>query len=116
MQLSTHFNRAEFKCSCCDFDTVDSQLIGVLEEVREHFKTSIKINSAARCLKYNRLIGSTDSSQHTKGRAADIVVQNVSSRDVFNYLDSKYPNKLGLGRYSTFTHIDTRNGKARWGL
>ena len=116
MQLSNYFNREEFKCSCCDFDTVDSRLISILGEVRQHFKSPVKINSGARCLKYNRLIGSKDTSQHVQARAADIVVKDVSTQDVFNYLDGKYPDELGLGRYSTFTHIDTRNGKARWGL
>ena len=27
----------------------------------------------------------------------------------------KYPDKYGIGMYSSFTHIDTRRTKARWG-
>ncbi|EFN9136236.1 serine/threonine protein kinase, partial [Escherichia coli] len=26
----------------------------------------------------------------------------------------KYPNQYGLGKYKTFTHIDSRSKKSRW--
>ena len=38
-QLSAHFNREEFECTChCGMDTVDAELIDVLEDIR--FKLS----------------------------------------------------------------------------
>jgi hypothetical protein len=49
-----------------------------------------------------------------KPRAADIVVRGKTPREVYEYLDERYPNKYGIGSYETFTHIDTRVKKARW--
>jgi uncharacterized protein YcbK (DUF882 family) len=52
-----------------------------------------------------------------KGKAADIVVQGVSSREVAKYAESI--GILGIGLYETsadgyFTHIDTRTTKSFW--
>ncbi len=115
-KLSAHFNRSEFECSCgCGFSTVDVALLRVLEEVREHFGKSTTINSAARCASHNEAIGGAAGSKHKLGIAADIVVSGVSPSEVYDYIDSEYPNYYGLGSYETFTHVDVREGKARWG-
>ena len=113
--ISKHFNRNEFECSCgCGQDTVDAELITVLEDVREHFGKPVKINSGNRCARHNAAIGGVAKSQHVKSRAADIVISGVDAADVYAYLDDKYTGKLGLGKYKTFTHVDTRNLMARW--
>jgi uncharacterized protein YcbK (DUF882 family) len=114
--LSKNFSRREFECKCgCGFNTVDAELVKVLQVVRDYFKESITITSACRCEKHNNRVGGGKNSQHKLGRAADIVVSNVSPAEVQEYLDSRYPIKYGLGSYSDFTHIDTRSGvHARW--
>ena len=112
----SHFTRKEFACNCgCGFDTIDYELLEVLEDVREHFNSPVHINSGCRCESWNKKIGGEDGSQHTKARAADIVVVGIKETIVADYLESKYPDKYGIGRYSGRTHIDTRSGgKARW--
>ena len=115
--LSKHFSRHEFKCKCgeCDSDTVDTELLTVLEDLREHFNVPVKINSSHRCPAHNAAVGGGDASQHKQGRAADIVVVGTNASDVQSYLKAKYPNTFGIGSYNTFTHIDTRtHGPARW--
>lgn len=113
--ISKHFFRSEFACKCeCGQDTVDVQLITVLERLRKHFDSPIVINSGNRCPEYNKLIGGSSNSQHTRGRAADIVVHGVEPSDVQEQLDEWYPGRYGIGSYNTFTHIDTRNYRARW--
>jgi uncharacterized protein YcbK (DUF882 family) len=115
--LSKHFSRTEFACTCmepCGCDTVDSELIKVLEEVREKFGKSITITSGHRCPAHNKRVGGAKTSQHLTGRAADIKVEDTDSRKVYEYLDKRYPQRLGLGNYLTFTHVDTRGGPARW--
>ena len=115
--ISTHFNREEFKCKCsydCDFSVVDIELIRILEEVRQHYGKPVTINSACRCEKHNSEIGGSDKSQHKLGRACDIVVKDVHPDRVFHFIDDRYPTALGLGQYGTFTHLDTRSTKARW--
>ena len=111
--LSKHFNRSEFACSCCGKeDTVDHALIELLEDVRENFGQPVIITSGHRCVWNNERIGGSAGSLHLKGRAADFIVKNVDPEDVASYLEDKAP---GLGRYSTWTHVDTRTGGwARW--
>lgn len=110
------FERSEFACKCgCGCDTVDSELLTVLHALRSHFDTRCFIASGCRCIPYNRKVGGAVDSQHTKGRAADIVVENVPPATVQDYLEKNYPGEYGIGRYRTFTHIDTRtHGPARW--
>lgn len=116
MKLSVHFSRPEFACKCgCGFDTVDAELVDALEDVRMHFMAPVVINSACRCLEHNESVGGAKNSQHTKGRAADIVVKGATPAEVYEYLNKKYANEYGIGKYNSFTHIDTRSGvSARW--
>ena len=113
--LSAHFSRHEFACGCgCGFDTVDSETLVVAEVIRDHYDAKIKINSACRCVAHNALVGGGVKSQHLVARAIDIEVDGVPAPEVADYIDSIYPDKYGLGRYSNFTHVDSRKGKARW--
>ena len=114
VKLSPNFYRDEFQCSCCDLDTVDAELIYVLQDVRDFFDKPITINSACRCLPYNRSVGSNDASQHPKCKAADIVVKDIPPYLVHEYLTETYPEKYGIGEYDDFTHIDVRAIKGRW--
>jgi uncharacterized protein YcbK (DUF882 family) len=116
MKLSGDFSRSEFKCNCgkCDYDTVDSELIDVLQSLRNFMGVQIRITSGNRCPEYNQIIGGAKSSYHIRGRAADIQVEGVSPSVIQGYLNNAYPDKFGIGSYSSFTHIDTRTKKARW--
>ena len=112
---SKYFEREEFACKCgCNFNTVDTELLVVLEGIREYFRAAVTVNSGCRCVAYNKYVGGSEDSQHTKGRAADIVVKHVHPLDVHAYLQGKYPEHYGIGKYDSFTHIDTRDYKARW--
>lgn len=114
--LSPHFSRAEFRCKClqCDFDTVDAQLLEVLESVRQFYALPVIITSGCRCAAHNAAVGGSANSQHLLGRAADFVVKGISPDGVANYLELAYPGRLGIGRYPNFTHADSRNQAARW--
>ena len=114
MHLSPHFSRSEFKCPCCDFSTVDYELLNTLEHVRAHFDTLVIVTSGCRCARHNNTIGGSFNSQHTLGRAADIKVPGVPPQDVYDFLDHYAPNKFGLGVYDSWVHVDTRSQKARW--
>tara|TARA_R110000803_G_C11741603_1_gene291128 strand:- start:124 stop:465 length:342 start_codon:yes stop_codon:yes gene_type:complete len=112
----SHFTRSEFKCKCgsCGQDTVDFELLDILERLRVHYGVPITINSGNRCAAYNKKIGGSKNSQHVKSRAADIVVDGVHPHRVYALLDTWYPDSYGMGRYEFFTHIDSRSVKARW--
>ena len=111
--LSAHFKVSEFACrDGNDTILIDQQLVYYLELIREHFGKPVTINSAYRTQSYNAKVRGADKSQHMYGRAADIVVSGVSPSAVYAYADSI--GMPGLGKYSSFTHIDTRSSKSRW--
>ncbi len=116
MKLSKNFSREEFKCRCgnCDYDTVDAELVIVLQQLRDHFLSPITITSGNRCPTYNSGVGGSKGSYHIRGRAADIQIKDVSPLIVQSYLKEAYPNKFGIGSYALFTHIDTRTKAGRW--
>lgn len=115
-KLSDNFSRKEFKCNCgeCDYDTVDAELVAVLQDLREAYNAPITVTSGNRCVSYNKKVGGGSKSYHIRGRAADIIVEGISPDEIYQYLNWKYPDQYGMGRYDDFTHIDTRNNKARW--
>lgn len=117
MSISEHFKQSEFACKCgCGFDDVNSKLIDVLEDVRNHFNAPVYISSGCRCQQHNQNVGGKPNSQHLLGNASDIKVNGIEPKAVADYLESKYPDKFGIGRYQNFTHVDVREIKARWGL
>lgn len=122
--LSDHFSRSEFACKCgCGFDTVDTALLTILVRLRKYFDRPVSINSACRCHEHNEeiqkavnpnYIEGSSKSQHLRARAADVVVEGTSPSLVANTLERWYQGNHGVGRYNTFTHIDSRTEKARW--
>jgi len=109
-----YFKRAEFACACgCGQDTVDYHLAEMLDALREWAGAPVTITSGNRCPSYNQKIGGSPASQHLLGRAADVVVKGKAPKEVADWAEGLHPG--GLGRYSNFTHIDSRDGKARWG-
>lgn len=112
--ISQNFDRSEFKCRCCGLDTVDAELIEILESIRAHFGKPVKVTSGCRCEAYNKSVGGKKRSQHLLGRAADIQIKDTSPINVYEYAEYLMSDRGGLGNYNTFTHIDTRTGKARW--
>lgn len=114
-RLSNNFRVREFACKDGSRQVlIDPALVDVLQQVRDHFGAAVNINSGYRTPDYNRKIKGADNSQHCYGTAADITVRGVQPVDVYRYLDILFPEELGLGKYSTFTHVDVRAGKARW--
>ena len=112
--VSENFNRSEFACKCqCGKDTVDVDLLKLLEKIRGHFDAPVRINSGNRCATHNAFTGGLSNSQHLYSKAADIVVDNVHPHIVAEL--ARQLDAGGVGDYNTFTHVDVRSGvKARW--
>ncbi len=115
-RISPHFSRHEFACRCgCGFDTVDSEVLNILETVRPHYMVQVTITSGCRCEEHNKAVGGSKNSQHVKARAVDFQVKDREAVEVYDFLNSLFPDELGLGLYSGWIHLDTRpNGPARW--
>lgn len=114
-KLSANFKVKEFACSDgSDPIFIDSDLVNVLQKIRSHFGKSVTITSAYRTPVKNKAVGGTTYSQHLYGKAADIKVTGIAPKTVAAYTEKLLPKSGGIGIYSTFTHIDVRETKARW--
>lgn len=114
MMISDNFSRKEFACKCgCGFDTVDSELLKILQWLREEVNVPVTITSGCRCVKHNKLIGGVYGSQHTLGRATDIQVYGYKPGYIYGLLDVAFRDKISLGLYDSFVHIDTRTDSGR---
>ena len=119
-KIATNFQYKEFDChgsDCCSTTIIDEKLVAYIQQIRDHFGKPVTITSPYRCETHNKRVGGATKSYHMQGKAADIVVQGVSSREVAKYAESI--GILGIGLYETsadgyFTHIDTRTSKAFW--
>lgn len=114
-KVSTNFRVKEFACTDgSDPIFIDSELITILQKIRNHFGKAVTITSAYRTPGKNKSEGGTAYSQHLYGRAADLKISGVSPQKIAAYAETLLKNKGGIGIYSTFTHIDTRTTKSRW--
>lgn len=93
---------------------IAAKLVEVLQAIRTHFNKPVTINSAFRTAARNAVVGGAKYSQHLYGTAADIVVSGIAPEEVAKYAETILPDTGGIGRYSTFTHIDVRKEKSRW--
>lgn len=118
--IAKNFKYKEFDCQgsgCCSTTIIDEKLVEYLQRIRDHFGKPVTITSAYRCEVHNKKVSGATRSYHVQGKAADIVVQGISSREVAKYAESI--GILGIGLYETsadgyFTHIDTRTTKSFW--
>lgn len=123
MRLTKNFTRREFKSKdgskmpedvlCNIKDLADN-----LQVLRDFLGEPIRINSAYRSEAHNKAIGSSKTSQHLLGKAADIKVKDIETKDLYLIIESLIIDGQmtdgGLGLYDTFVHYDIRGSKARW--
>lgn len=110
-QISKNFKVSEFKCNDgSDKIVVDTEFVEtLLQNIRNHFKVAVTINSAYRTTSYNKKVGGSSNSYHVKGRAFDIVVKGYKPNEV-----AKYARSIGVKgviEYNTFVHVDSRPTK-----
>ncbi|MFT5881972.1 MAG: hypothetical protein ACI9FG_000469 [Crocinitomicaceae bacterium] len=73
--------------------------------------------SVYRSPTYNRAVRGRSRSQHLENRAVDVRFKGVSAytaSKVARSIRSKGKFSGGVGRYSSFTHVDTRGHNADW--
>lgn len=116
-RLSKNFMVKEFACrDGTDPVFIDSELVRVLQDIREHFGRPVTISSGFRTAAHNKAVGGAAYSQHQYGRAADIRVAGVSTEALAAYAETLLPDTGGIGRYPAkgFVHVDVRRNKSRW--
>ena len=90
----------------------------VLDQLRDRLGKPIVITNAYRSPEYNTCIDGAEGSQHKEFTALDFKVSGMSQPDVAMALrwmrDKENGFKGGIGRYNSFTHVDTRGHNATW--
>lgn len=113
--LSKNFRVREFRCQDgSDVVFIESDLVDILQKIRDHFGKAVTITSAFRTASHNKKVGGTKYSQHLYGKAADIKISGVTPSVVADFVETLMPSTGGIGRYATFTHVDVRKVKSRW--
>ena len=112
---TAHFQDKELACKCCGEVKRNTELLAVLELVRNFFNAPVIVTSGYRCPKHNAKVGGAPKSKHVEGIAADIKVKGFEPHEVHHFLETTFPNQYGLGLYKSWVHIDVRPNKARWG-
>lgn len=118
-QLSTNFKVGEFACKDgTDEIKIDSDLVPMLQSIRDHFGKPVDISSGYRTPSYNK---GSPRSQHMAGTAADIKIKGVRPREIARYAMT-LPKAMGVGLYEYsagtdgFCHVDTGAGDAKVGV
>jgi uncharacterized protein YcbK (DUF882 family) len=123
MRLTSNFKQSEFECKCgCKMpDEVFfniQKLANQLQYIRDFIELPITLTNAYRCPSHNKKVGGVSDSQHILGKACDLQVKKLPSKDLYKVIDTlaEYDRVLqgGLGEYNTFVHYDIRETKARW--
>ena len=123
MRLTTNFTQWEFRSkdgTPMSKDVLDNvrELACSLQALRDFLGEPIRINSAYRSEAHNKAIGGVKTSQHILGKAADIKVKDLDTKDLYLIIESLIEvgdmKEGGLGLYDTFVHYDIRGYKARW--
>ena len=101
MQLSKHFKLSEFTKSqiaarhglknlpgAGEVKNLENVCYEVLEPVRAKFEKPVLITSGFRSLEVNRILGSSDGSQHCKGQAVDFEIGGIPNIKVAYWIQA----------------------------
>lgn len=124
--ITKNISRHELRCRCgnCNYEYADYETIKAIQGACDFFaekmgmhKAVLIITGPARCPEYNAEVGGADQSMHKNGGGIDHIIKSVSPRLLASYYDRLYPNKFGIGTYTSknFVHLDARPIAARWG-
>lgn len=109
--MSKYFHDLEFlACNpSCNISQMDNAFLDTLDELRELCGFPLVLNCAFRSPQWDISKGRSGNSWHTRGRAVDIRCYDIGERAiiVLNALSLG----LSVGVYSSFIHVDNRDGK-----
>lgn len=116
-QLTRDFKWGEFWCQGQEppleyYDNI-MELAHKLQILRDWFRKPIIITSGWRTPEHNKKVGGAKNSQHLYGKAADIKMVGVTTKDLLT-VAKKMKLFKGIGYSPNFLHVDTRNKQAYW--
>ena len=109
-----NFKPDEFACKCgCGFDDIDPLLVSALQRLRDEVQRPVVVNSGCRCRSHNAAVKGAPQSQHMQGKAADIRIDGMTSRQIFDvirrlYLDGEIYVGYVYAINGRSVHVDVR--------
>ncbi len=82
MKVSKNFRTEEVDCNCGCGNMLSESCIDKLQRLRTRCGFPFDISSAARCPDYNRRVGGSSRSDHTKYEAFDLVGLSSGQRNI----------------------------------
>jgi len=127
MKLSQNFNLNEFTQSASAkrlgisneptpevIDNLQMLVTNVLQPLRTALGRSATVTSGYRSPAVNKAVGGVKTSQHSEGKAVDIVVAGVAPYDVVQMLlKLNLPFDQAINEFNTWTHISFNQGSNR---
>lgn len=111
--VSENFKLYEFECKDGNHEVkLNPVLLALIQCLRTRVQKPIIILSAYRTPEYNKKVGGAPKSQHMLGNAVDIRIYGMTPTEVAK--EAEKVGFTGIGIYNDFTHLDVREGKARW--
>lgn len=107
-----NFTPKEIACKGTGKLLVDERSMDMLQELRNAINLPLIINSGYRSPEHNRAVGGATNSFHTRGMAFDIRNGRHKNNELITI--ARGLGFRGVGRYKTFTHLDTRDYDAEW--
>lgn len=107
MITARHFKEAEFKkCTPpCSLQDMNQEFMNLLDTLRDKVGIPLVLTSAYRSVSYEKLMGRSGNSAHTRGRAVDIRCESGQTKQ--KLMDAA--RQLGITRFGvgkSFLHID----------
>ena len=109
-----NFTRDEFAGKCgCGFDEIDPLLVSTLQRLRDEVQRPVVVNSGCRCRSHNAAVNGSKTSQHLKGKAADIKIEGMTSIQIIDiirrlYLDGEIYVGYVYAINGSSVHVDVR--------
>ena len=121
--ITKNFSIEEFQCKCgCNMPEFVKKNVIELAENLQIIRDEVgrlDLTNAYRCKDHNSDVGGSTSSQHLVGKAADVKSKSIKPKEMAQIVNDLRKNEKiktgGIGIYNTFTHIDIRGVRARWG-
>jgi len=118
MQLSENFTLAEMTFSQTaqrrginntpsqtEINNLRRLCIHVLQPLRNHFQRPVIVTSGYRSPQLNKAIGGSQTSQHSKGEAADFTVSGIGLIQTCNYIAKNLPFDQLIYEFDSWIHV-----------
>ena len=107
-----NFTPKEIACKGTGKLLVDERSMDMLQELRYGIGRPFHINSGYRSPEHNLSVGGAENSFHLRGMAFDISTRNLDRTELVR--QAKELGFRGIGYYTSFIHLDTRDREAVW--